>query len=601
MAQRQFLRIRRRSRQFLFRLWLGLLLIIVVGWLSAPLGLAQTPAATPDEPPAENPQLLDGLESIAPPGVQALLANDLSDLATAAVQLDGRTLFLVAAPATGPTRDQPSLSAQQRAHEIERRLDSITAQGIDPESLRVSQEFDPQSNQPIVEVNRDFLVTVTFLDAQLRGYSNTSIRAREIVDAVENALLRYHRERQPDYLRRQGKLAGGLGLAMLVVCLGIRYLQFRLRRYRQCQTEPEAESAAVNGQGASPEPTTALRRHCRERERRGLLDLAQALLYIGQLANGGLGAYVLFGMFPHTRWLQGVLLGLLKLPLTIGILGLVTYWLIRLGAVWVDRLFIVLQEGAGLAPTRSQRLELRFSTFSQVVKGVLWVLTCLIALIIGLGILGVRIGPILTGAGLVGLAFSLASQSLIQDFINGFLILLEDQYGVGDVIMVEHTWGFVEAMNLRITQLRNEEGRLITIPNSKIGIVQNLSKEWSRVDLMIPVALTADLNAALITVEQVANTLCQDAIWGHLILEPPLLLGVDQLDHVGATIRIWIKTQPLKQWDVAREYRRRLKLAFEEAGIDIGVPQQIIHVNGQAGAASQHHDPLLSRPVGTSF
>ncbi len=173
---------------------------------------------------------------------------------------------------------------------------------------------------------------------------------------------------------------------------------------------------------------------------------------------------------------------------------------------------------------------------------------------------------------------SFASQSLIKDIINGFLVLLEDQYGVGDVITVKDLSGFVENMNLRITQLRATDGQLITIPNGQIDVVQNLSKEWSRVDLMIPVGLAADIDEALNLVETVANQLRQDALWGGLILEPPLLLGVDELTHAGATIRIWIKTLPMKQWDVAREYRRRLKIAFEHDHIPVGVPQQLIYV-----------------------
>ncbi|MEM9816353.1 MAG: mechanosensitive ion channel family protein, partial [Cyanobacteria bacterium P01_D01_bin.6] len=195
--------------------------------------------------------------------------------------------------------------------------------------------------------------------------------------------------------------------------------------------------------------------------------------------------------------------------------------------------------------------------------------------------LGVRIAPLIAGAGLVGFAISFASQSLIKDIINGFLVLVEDQYGVGDVITVGTMSGFVETMNLRITQLRATDGQLITIPNGQINIVQNLSKEWSRVDLMIPVGLTADINQALQLVEDEANVMRQDAAWGLLILEPPLLLGVDDLTHAGATIRIWIKTQPLKQWDVAREYRRRLKVAFEAAQIPLGVPQQVVQLSGQ--------------------
>jgi small conductance mechanosensitive channel len=208
--------------------------------------------------------------------------------------------------------------------------------------------------------------------------------------------------------------------------------------------------------------------------------------------------------------------------------------------------------------------------------------------------LGIEVNPaLLTLAGIIGVGISLASQNLIKDVINGFLILLEDQYGVGDVVAIGEVSGFVENMNLRITQLRNAEGHLITIPNSSISVVQNLSKEWSRVDLSINVAYDANLDQALKVTEQVAQEMSRDPDWQSLILETPQLLGVENLDYSGATIRLWIKTQPLKQWEVAREYRRRLKLAFDQAGISIGIPQQSLWVSNTPDA---DHHPLRPKP-----
>lgn len=581
-----------KGRRWHLKWGFSLITMLLLVLLPATWSLAQ-------EPNAEKTPVLNTIESLAPPDIQELFVNSSADVTTAPVRLDGQSLFLVAAPVVNPqSENRYPLSAQQRAREVERRLHDMIRAGLDPESLKVTQELDQQSNQPIVRVNGQYLMTVTSLDAQLQGYSSASTRAREIVRSVGAALQTYYAQRQPAYLKRQSRIAAAIAVGGLLACWTMGRMRSWLRWRRNRISESLAQSEDIAAPENPEEPTTALRRRYREKAQRGIIDLERALLKVGQLTCGVLGLYVILGLFPYTRWLQMLMLDLLKLPIKLGILALVTYWLLRLGTVWVDRLFIALQEGAALAPERSQRLGLRFSTFSHVVKGVLYFVTFLIAVIVALGSLGVRLGPLLTGAGLVGLAFSLASQSLIQDFINGFLILLEDQYGVGDVIVVGDVWGFVENMNLRITQLRNEEGRLITIPNSKVAVVQNLSKEWSRVDLMIPVALTADLNAALMLVERVANDLRQDTIWGQLILEPPLLLGVDHLDHAGATIRLWIKTQPLKQWDVAREYRRRLKLAFEEAGITIGVPQQVVHFSGSASTNGNGASPMLHIPVG---
>ena len=318
-----------------------------------------------------------------------------------------------------------------------------------------------------------------------------------------------------------------------------------------------------------------------------VLRLGQVLIWVG------LGV-ALLGLYPYTRWLQPFLISLLRFPMHLCLVGLVAYSLIRLTEFWFDRLCLTVEARAEISPERSQRLVLRLSTFSEVIKGVAVVAIIIAAGLITLAQYGVEVAPLLTGAGILGIAISLASQSVIKDIINGTLILVEDQYGVGDVIVTHGVAGFVETMNLRITQLRNEEGRLITIPNGQITVVENLSKEWSRVDLKIPVGLTANLDEALALVDRVAQVLDHDEIWGPLILVPPQLLGVEHLDHAGAIIRMWIQTQPLKQWDVAREYRRRLKAALDQAQIPIGVPQQqVVVVTPEAqypvASAGSHH------------
>jgi small conductance mechanosensitive channel len=154
--------------------------------------------------------------------------------------------------------------------------------------------------------------------------------------------------------------------------------------------------------------------------------------------------------------------------------------------------------------------------------------------------------------------------------------LLEDQYAVGDVIAVGSVAGLVEHMNLRITQLRNGEGRLITIPNGTISTVENLSKNWSRVDFAIKVAYSNHPDYALAVIREVAQRLYAE--WVDKIIDPPEVLGIDEMDHAGILIRIWIKTKPLQQWSVGREFRRRLKLALDEHGVAIAVPQEMILV-----------------------
>ncbi|MEO0409574.1 MAG: mechanosensitive ion channel family protein, partial [Cyanobacteria bacterium P01_A01_bin.135] len=283
----------------------------------------------------------------------------------------------------------------------------------------------------------------------------------------------------------------------------------------------------------------------------------------------------------------------LRIPGKLLLVVLITYLLIRLDDILIDRLFVVLQQTPRFLIQDSQRRTLRLSTFSAVTKSITTVLFVTAGSFVALWVLGVDVGPLIAGAGILGLAVSFAAQSLIRDIINGFLILLEDQYGVGDVVILGEVAGFVENMGLRITQLRNEEGRLITVPNGAISVVQNLTKEWSRVDLTVDVSYMADIDEALAVINAVAQELDHDPTWDDIILEPPTVLGIDRLSHDGVMVRLWIKTLPLKQWEVAREYRRRLKKAFEAAGIAIGTPHQIIKVEGP-----QPSPAIFESPVG---
>ncbi len=194
-------------------------------------------------------------------------------------------------------------------------------------------------------------------------------------------------------------------------------------------------------------------------------------------------------------------------------------------------------------------------------------------------VIGIDVAPLLAGAGILGLAFSFASQNLIKDALNGFFIIIEDQYAVGDVITVGAVSGSVERLNLRITQLRDAEGRLITIPNSSIQTVANHSNGWSRSDIKIPISYSSDIDKAIKIIQQVGEIISQEAIWAENILEVPQVLGVEDFADRGLVIRIWIKTEPLKQWEVSREFRLRVKKALEAANIPLPIPQQQIWIN----------------------
>ena len=167
--------------------------------------------------------------------------------------------------------------------------------------------------------------------------------------------------------------------------------------------------------------------------------------------------------------------------------------------------------------------------------------------------------------------------------LNGLLILSTDRYAIGDVIEVNGMGGGVEDMNVYTTSLRNLDGQLIVIPNSKISAVINSSKDWSRVNFTVRVAWDADLLKTIEIIQQVMEQLQSDPELQEKILEPGEILGIDEVSHEGILIRMLIKTQPKEQWFVGRKLRIRLKQAFDAAGISLGVPQREIwhhHENG---------------------
>ncbi len=570
-------------------LLLGGMLLVVSGdqYLSA---TAQTSTASPAATKLQaqaNPTLATpnskflGLDFSS---VNRLFAPDNSvGISTGIVRLDGRKLFAIAAPTLNQDdeREDTTTPIQQRVESIENNLEQLASNKPRPKSLDVVVQTDSDSGLPVIYVNDRYVMTVTTLDATLQS---TDLRrlAADYAATIRQALIAYEHERQPSYLMRQGLLATGILMLLVAGSTSTSYLLRRLRS-RATRQRPLGDRTlltATSDPAASGEdgsPATALAQdQMQQRQQYNFRDLQRWLLQVGQYGLWGGGMFLILGLFPYSRWLQPAILDALQVPLKILGIGLGIYLLIRISFILIDRFFVALSQREFIGPEPSRRLALRTSTFSRVFQSLVAVTLIGVGGLAVLAVLGVNLVPLLAGAGVIGLALSLASQSLIKDAINGFLILLEDQYGVGDVIVVGDVAGLVEYMNLRITQLRNNEGRLITIPNSAITVVQNLSKDWSRVDLEIRVAYQEHPDRALAVIRQVATEIYRDQEWHSRMPEPPEVLGIDGLDHGGILIRVWIKTLPLAQWSVGREFRRRLKLALDTEGIAIGVPQESV-------------------------
>ena len=214
----------------------------------------------------------------------------------------------------------------------------------------------------------------------------------------------------------------------------------------------------------------------------------------------------------------------------------------------------------------------RYQTLSAILRGTVQSIILFIGMMVLLQQLGIGITAILASAGVVGLAIGFGAQSLIKDLFSGFLILLEDQYSVGDTVKIGDVAGIIEQLTLRITRIRGLDGSLTTIPNGSIAIVSNLSKDWSRVVLDVEVSTTEDIDRAMALLIETAKKMKETM--PNEILEEPLMLGVDKLSSTSVTLRLMIKTPPAKHFEIGRELRRRIKLAFEREGIKAPMPQQ---------------------------
>ncbi|HEX7320983.1 MAG TPA: mechanosensitive ion channel family protein [bacterium] len=222
--------------------------------------------------------------------------------------------------------------------------------------------------------------------------------------------------------------------------------------------------------------------------------------------------------------------------------------------------------------------EKRIRTIGRVLNNTLGVIIILIVLFTIGAETGINIGPALASLGIIGIAVGFGAQSLIKDLINGFFILLENQYGVGDVVKIVDIAGQVEEINLRRTVLRDMDGIVHIVPNGTINVVSNFTKEFSRVNMNITVAYKEDIDAVIAVVNRVCTELAADPQWGAKIIKTPQVLRVDSLGASGVEIKIWGETLPILQWQVMGELRKRIKKEFDRKGIEIPYPHMKVHL-----------------------
>lgn len=268
----------------------------------------------------------------------------------------------------------------------------------------------------------------------------------------------------------------------------------------------------------------------------------------------------------------------------------------------LEQRLLVKGQVAGEPPTESAK---RVETLVRLVRqGAKIALGITVGLVI-LKEVGVEIGPILAGAGILGLAVGFGAQNLVRDVIAGFFFILENQVRVGDVAVVNGTGGVVEKINFRTIILRDLSGTVHVFPNGTVSTLSNMTNEWSAYVFEIGVAYKENTDQVVAILQEIGAAMKEDETCGPLILEPPEIMGVDKLADSAVVIKGRIKTKPIRQWMVGREFLRRVKLAFDEKGVEIPFPHRTVYFGEaskpfavQLGERQQREEVPIAAPGG---
>ena len=259
-----------------------------------------------------------------------------------------------------------------------------------------------------------------------------------------------------------------------------------------------------------------------------------------------------------------------------------SYLLLKMGQMAASKAALLIRP-YDETPAAELERQKRAETIGGILQKITAVVVVAITSLMLLGELHISIAPILTGLGVAGVAFGFGSQQLVGDLIAGFFLIFENQMRIGDVVILNGTGGKVEDIRLRTTILRGLDGAVHTFRNGTIQTLSNLTKDYSYFVLDLGIAYKEDIDRVCQVVREVAAEMQADETYGPSILEPVEILGVDQFGDSQVTLKLRVKTLPIKQWDVGREFRRRLKYRFDKEGIEFPFPHRTIHF-AQAGA-----------------
>jgi small conductance mechanosensitive channel len=320
------------------------------------------------------------------------------------------------------------------------------------------------------------------------------------------------------------------------------------------------------------------------------IRIVRLSVFLATLAALGLPALDVAGVHTATGTSESLRVWFFGSGLRIVVIATLTYLVVRIVSASVRRLEEEISRGEGF--DAQERLK-RARTISGLIQQAVTAFVIAIAILMILRELRVDIMPILTGAGILGLAVGFGAQTLVKDFIAGFFLTIENRVRVGDVATINGTGGLVESVNLRTTVLRDLEGTVHVFPNGSVETLANHTKDFSYYVIDMGVAYKEDTDNVVAVLREVAADLQADSAFGPHILEPLEVLGVDSFDDSQVVVKVRIKTVPLKQWAVGRELRRRIKMTFDARGIEIPFP----HLSLYFGEASK---PILFQQAAVS-
>jgi len=278
-------------------------------------------------------------------------------------------------------------------------------------------------------------------------------------------------------------------------------------------------------------------------------------------------------LLEQVKW-ESVMFSAMRILLILVVAWLLMF-IVKLSLQKLEKTLLDREEQDEIPSEDSKRAETLVKLLRQGVR----IMLSVIVILVILREVGVQIGPILASAGVAGLAVGFGAQNLVRDVISGFFLILENQVRVGDVAVINGTGGLVENINFRTIILRDLSGTVHVFPNGTITTLANLTREWSAYVFDIGIAYKEDVDRVMAMMRELGAELREDPHFGPLMVDDIEIFGVDQFADSAVIIKGRIRTKPIKQWDVGREYRRRLKNLFDEKGVEIPVPHRSIFIH----------------------